>query len=263
MKTHFSCQMNGIELGDIDERIAVVDIAEESPALALSTSGNAKYDGTRLIRRTRQHLTVEITLAILERDPARRSEIADKVAAWCQDGYLTVSYRPGQRLRCALAALPGMGSALKWAQELTIRYTAFAWPWWEDELPVVARISQAGQAGAVVLSPTGTADWTRVEAEVTNHSGGVVNSVDIVCGETRMAFTGLGMADGETLSATYDQQGLLQLLITGGGAARSAMSMRTAASSDDLIARQGSANEIRLAADGAVTGQFRARGRYI
>lgn len=153
MKTHFSCQMNGIELGDIDERIAVVDIAEESPALALSTSGNAKYDGTRLIRRTRQHLTVEITLAILERDPARRSEIADKVAAWCQDGYLTVSYRPGQRLRCALAALPGMGSALKWAQELTIRYTAFDWPWWEDELPVVARISQAGQAGGSGVLP--------------------------------------------------------------------------------------------------------------
>ena len=263
MKTLLGCRINGMELGDIDERVAVTDIREDGPALATLTCGNAKYGGTRLTRQTRQRLTVEIALTILERNPARRAEVADKIAAWCQDGYLTVSYRPGQRLGCVCVARPGLGSAMKWASELTIRYAALGLPWWEDELPTTARISQPSREGRTVLSPAGTADWTLAEAAVTNRSGATVNEMDIACGETHMRFTGLGLADGETLSAAYDREGLLRLRISGAGAERSAMAMRTADSSDDLIARQRQANVIRLTADGAVTGRFQARGRYV
>lgn len=260
MKTRWTCAMNGAALDEIDESVAIKDIREGAAEYAMSTGSNAKYDGLRVLRRVRESVTVEIVAEIRQRDPARRAAVMDKLSAWCQDGVLTVGYRPGQRLRCICVQRPSVESALRWTREVTIRFTAYAMPWWEDESPAEAL---ATGSGAGVLHPGGTAAETLVEAEVTNTSDTVAEEVEIRCGNTMMRFSGLGLAAGEKLLAVYDEAGLLRLRMVGEGGERSAMDKREAASSDDLVARSQQDNLVAVSADAAVEAVFRVRGRYV
>lgn len=259
MKTLLGCRMNGVELDAVDECVMIRDIRESTPTCDVTTGSNAKYAGRRVLRRARESVTVEIAVEIHERNPVLRAAVLDKLSAWCQDGVLTVSYRPGQRLRCICVQRPGLETAMRWAREVTMRFTAYAMPWWEDKEPVEAALD----GGTGVLQPGGTAEETLVEAEVTNVSAEVVNEVELSCGNTAMRFDALGLGPGEKLLAIYDGDGLLRLRITGGSGERSALDKRTADSSDDLVARAQQENVVAVTADAAVKAVFRARGRYV
>ena len=97
---------------------------------------------------------------------------------------------------------------------------------------------------------------------MTNESGGTVDTADITIGASTMLFTGLGLADGETLVIDYRDDGLLQIRIRSGSSYRSAMSARTAESDDEFFIEPGETSA-RFRSEGACSLAVSARGRFL
>lgn len=254
MITRCMCALNGQGLQDIDPTIIVTDIQESAPLPAFSTAANARRDGTRILRTRRQSLSVRITFEIHEYDPARRKPVAVRACDWAREGFLTIGDRPGQRLYAVCDSLPVIPSALRWTDRLTVGFTAFALPYWQDVSPTQAAFH--GTAGKAVLIPGGTAPCL-LEAEI--EAEGPVNALTVAVNGGMFRFTGLGMQTGEKLEIGYEDKTQRQFMKIG---SRSALVCRTADSADDLTLLPRTRNEIAVTADGPVNARFFGRGLY-
>lgn len=253
--TRYACAINGHGLQDIDPTIFITDIQETAPKIRTRTTDNALYDGLRVTRSQRQSLAVSVTFCVREYDTARRKAIAEKACAWAEDGWLTINDRPGQRLWVICDRIPVIPSSLKWTDELTIGFTAYALPYWQQQYPATA--TYTGTNGSTFVSPAGNRDCY-LEAEITA-TGGTVNELVLAVGGRAYAFTGLGLANGQTLSIGYSDDEHLQYMRVGD---QSVLSKRTAASDDDLILLAKSQNAVTITANAAVRATIKARGLW-
>ncbi|MDO4838932.1 MAG: hypothetical protein Q4B32_11165 [Clostridia bacterium] len=250
------CQMNGISLAALDERILITDIEEEGAPQTLTVCDLPGREGSRFIRRRRTTLTVKIRLVIRERSIPRRRILLEKLARWCTDGYLTLSDRRGQRLGCVCVQGVEGVSVTGWAEEITLIFRAYGLPWWEDAVPKTLTLA-TGEEGSLRVGGTAETTWAEAEAACLT----AVDTLTLTCGDTAMTFTGLAMTPGETLCVTWDREGLQRISIQGDNS-RSALGNRTADSADDLLLPIGKTVPLRVEADGQVSVTFRARGRY-
>lgn len=251
MITRYHCALNGQGLQDVDPAICVTDIQESAPPLRATTAAGLG-DGQRLLRLSRGSLSVTVTFEVHAYDPARRKAIAQKACAWAREGWLTVSDRPGQRLRVICDRLPTVGSALRWTDPLTIGFTAYELPYWQELHP--AQTIWTGRSGSATLSPAGSVPCC-LEAEVT--ALGAVSRLTLAVNGRSMALTNLGLSAGQTLRLGYDEAHHRQFLRIGDA---SALDKRTAASADDLLLEPRQPNAVSLAADGEVKAILRGYG---
>ncbi|MBR3795785.1 MAG: hypothetical protein IKK34_07125 [Clostridia bacterium] len=259
MQTRFSVQVNGQELHDIAESIYIVDVREEAPDIDIRTSGAARPYGRHITGMRRETLTVEVVCEVHEYDVTARAAVVQQMAAWAQDGYLTVNYRPGQRLRCVCEVLPSVGSALRWTERIAMRFVAVDLPFWEDATAVSATDSGVSAYGLKRSAGSGfTALEARAEAEIT--ATGHVTIVTLQTDRSAMVFTGLNMSPGETLYIKYGLNGMQEIYISGGGGTRSAMHCRTGESADDLLLTPGTG--VAFTSDGSASATFLVRRLY-
>ncbi len=254
----FDVYLNGQSLNSVYEAVYIIDVQENAPKLRVEAGDNAKYDGLRFLGRAVQTRTVTVIFAVRERNMARRAEIIDAVLDWVADGTLQVNYRPNQQLRVKYTDMPAGGSALQWADAVSVGFTAYD-PYWEAVEPTTASLSTSGgTAKKTTLQPVGTADTTFLEFDIKNAGAGTMNTATISVNGRSFSFTSLGLAVGQTLSVAYDQDGYLLIRI--GNA--SAMNKRTGTSDDDLILYQRKPNEVTVTTGAASSVTLKATGRY-
>lgn len=257
MRTRYDVYMDGLPLDAIDPAIYVTDVQETPASYDATTLQRAKGDGLRVLRRLRDSLQVRVAFMVRETDVGRRRDIVQRVAAWAMGGkYLSLGDRPGQRLRVLCETLPGITSALKWTQELTMVFTAYAMPYWEADMPI--RASFTGTSGTAVIRNAGTAPCF-LEAEISNTSGSTLTSLSLTADGQTMAFTGMALGAGKTLKIFYDDKWILRAEVDGA----SVLSKRTSGSDDDLILQPGKATTVSIAADKAVSVTLKARGLWL
>ena len=122
--------------------------------------------------------------------------------------------------------------------------------------------AEAGNAKSVNLSVSGNYE-TPLAFSVINTSGSTMNALTIRTKQERFTFSGLALASGETLTASYTEEDILLLRIEGtDGALRSAMGARTTDSDDDLLMDPG-VNTVTIEAEKACTVKLMARGRWL
>lgn len=253
--TRYACAINGHGLQDIDPKIFITDIQESAPKIKATTANNAFYDGLHLTRMHRQSLALNVTFCVREYDTARRKAVAEKACEWARDGWLTINDRPNQRLYVVCDKLPVVTSSLKWTDDLTIGFTAYALPYWQEQYPITS--TYTGENGSVNVSPSGNRDCF-LEAYITA-DGGTVNTLTIETNEQKFAFSGLGLAKGQKLSIGYDDEHHLQYMRIGN---MSVLSKRTASSSDDLMLYPRKQNTVSITADATVIATVKARGLW-
>lgn len=191
---------------------------------------------------------------IREYDPAARSAVMDKVAAWAGDGgWLVLSTRPNQRLYVRPSALPSMGSALKWTEDMEMTLTAYERPFFEARWPSTAVISESG-----VMYLQGTVPAAFVEVDATNAGDGTLTEITFRCEQTMITLQGLSVPVGGHIKLYYTDTDILVIDADG----KSALANRTAESHDDLIATPRKSNAIEVRADQPVSAVFTARGRF-
>lgn len=257
------CRLNGLDPRDIDPAVIVTDVVEHAPSVQRKTLEIAGRNGSRLTKARLGSLSVSVRFELHDLDPARRRHLCRALARWCAPGgYLTLGDRPGQRLRVVCDAPPVIGSTMGWTQPVTVRFTAWDAPWWEDEA-VTSASSAAAKAGALLLRPTGDLP-TPVEATFRNASQSIIHSVAFSDGERSIRLSGLAMAPGEALIIDHDERALIRMVLRGeDGAQRSVLALREAESDDEIIIDGQQAARISFSADAAVTATFSARGRWL
>lgn len=252
MIQRFSCALNGVTPESIDPALRVTDVTELPPRRRVATLVTPRH-GLKLLSRVRESLTVRISFVIPEYDPARRRALLQKLHAWADPGgTLTTSDRPGQMLQVVCDTLP-MLSSLAWSDVVNIDLTAYAVPFWvcAEETSVVT-----GDQG--VLTLPGDAGDVPVSCRVTASGDAPVTTVNLLCGDTQMTFSGLTLSPGQTL--TLDATGAhLSAAIDG----QSVLMHRTGESADLLLACSGTPTPVAVTADGPVSAVFHARGRML
>ena len=255
MMTRCMCALNGKGLQDIDPAICVTDIIESVPAMTFAAAANARRDGSRLLRAQRQSLSVRVTFEIHEYDAARRKAIAVRACDWAREGFLTVSDRPGQRLYAVCDLLPVIPSALQWTDPLTVGFTAYALPYWQDAVPASAAFQ--GTEGMTNMVPGGTAPCF-LEAKI--QAEGTVNTVAVAVNGRAYRWENLNLQKGQTLDVGYEDGSRRQFMRVGD---QSVLCHRTPDSADDLLLTPRSRNEIAVKTDGPVNARFYGRGLYL
>lgn len=251
MMSAYRVWLDGLGLADIDPAILITDIEEHAPKNKLTTCGNARYDGLRIARKVRQSISVTISLTVRERNHQRRQAVLERIAQWAQGvHYLTMSTRPGQRLRVMPDALPTDCSSLHWTQEMKITFTAYSIPYWEDEVPV--KVTAQGTQGVTCITPMGCVPCF-LEAKIMHTASQPLEEIRLEVNGQVLHLQGLNAQAPQVIEIRYDDEGLLVL----------PFACRTADSCDDVVLIPGQSNTIAYQADQPVSMTFYARGRRL
>lgn len=271
MRTRFQCCLDGQPLEGAAPCAAILDIRESAPAMTCLTARPARGEGTLLLERSCDSRQVTVVFALRDRSPARRGEAMEAVQRWSRGTRLTVSSRPGRFLTVRCTALPAVDSALRWSEGLSMVFTAWEVPFWQDAH--LSRVTLSGSAGSGVsplsgsLYAGGTALETPVNVQVKNTSSSAAcQGLTLTAGETSFTFTNLALNAGETLRVQTDDCDRLMLQIaSSSGSLRSAMAYRVGASSDALLLPCGSRGAVSVSAAESVTleAAFSTRGRWL
>ena len=257
----FSVSLNGEHLGDLDPRIRLVEVSE-IPAEETVTIRRALTDGDPVALVRRQRLDVRLSLFLKEPGAAAKSALISRISAFFRPGgVLTASWRPGLQLHVDTASLPGIPGLLAWNQTMDVTLNASAGPYWEDAEPVTLR--QEIRRGSVTVTPPGQLPYTALEADFQNVATQVLQvlEIQVYAGEERVSYlslSGLSVQTGEHVTIGYDARGFLTIQAAG----KSALSARSAASSDALRVKTGVPNEIRIDSPRNLNMILRMRGRY-
>ena len=250
MITRYSAWMDGVGLQNLDPTIYIIDIEESVPAMNVVTMQRAGSDGLHVARRSRQSLTVTIRYMVREYDTVRRKDVYNKIAAWARGKYLSISDRPGQRLRVQCDATPVTNSALKWTEVQSLVLTAYQKPYWEDETPIT--LTATGRIGEMLINTPANAVGFYVDVAVKNVSSATINTLRISTHHGEMFFEELDLAAGDSFGVWYDDDGILRLPI----------GKRTAQSVDEFELYAGEEERIVYSADNSIEIEVFVRGRY-
>lgn len=197
--------LDGVSLESVSPFVRINDVIELQPSRTTKSQERLGVPGSVV---TRDHLAsrqVRIQFAILTSDPVQRTAVLSDVAAWAMEGqYLTISDRPGQRLRVICTATPITMSKRKWTELCEMTFTAFGQPFWEDEEPrevdVVVFANTSSQSH--VYNTKGNVRTTPLCLSIKPFNE-TLTAVKIAVNGAEMAFSGLAVPAKNTLTISY------------------------------------------------------------
>lgn len=254
MKSRYQAVLNDVSLSDINPKILITDISHREPKFRRFTSQLANRDGIYAGEETLSGASVGITFMIREYSTAKRQEIYQQVVAWCMNGgVLQVNDRPGQRLVCLCDELPVIGSAKKWTNELSVVFSGYEHPFWEELYP--ASVLMSGESGEGTLFVPGSLKTAYVEVKATPTTS--VDDITFIVNDTVISLVNCDSEDEITI--TYDSKGIQHIK----AGDTSILNLRTGNSSDDLIANCGKLNNVSFVSSDPVSVTFSARGVWL
>ena len=258
--------LNGLQLDSVDSRIIIQSIREEDGREVTNTVG-IPGAGSRVTSEHRDSLDVIIRFAIRarKREMITRETVIEAVNAWAAGGgWLTLGHKPGRRLRVVLAQAPGSKDPWTLTEDYALTFRAYAVPYWQEENPAIMQRKNTNSA-TFTLGVNGSVKSV-CEASFHNTSGSTVNTFSVDTGESAMSFSGLGIANGETLEIDHEDTGrrfiLRARIKSAGGVYRSVLDRRSAASDDDLYVTPGN-HSVVMTAGGTGTMQLMCAGRFL
>ena len=248
MISRYEAYMDGIALSSIDPSIYILNIEPGDASRKFKSNKVAGRYGLRLSGVEVESTSETITFEIHEYDTVKRMAICQNVQKWAKGEILTVSDRPGQRLRCVCESLPKV-NARDWTEAISMTFTAYNPPFWEEETKTVVSITGTSVNQTVYVP--GNAEEALVELSVkANASAG---GFTVAVNEVQLTVL-VSMAVNDVVTITYDKKGI-QSIKKGN---TSILDKRTGA--DDLLAKCGVLNVFALSSDASVTATFSVRG---
>lgn len=259
MKTRTEVYLNGTALSSLDPSIVVQGVNEPAPNWNIPATSRGWKEGQRPGKTEKRYRDIQIRFAVaIIKDLTARENVIQKIRNWAEGGgWMEISYRPGQRIYTRIMAMPAINGIEKWAE--TYQMTMRAWEMPEWEYRDADRLTLTGNSTSGTLKMKGHGG--KLRAEITNGSGSTCNTVTITAGGDSIAFSSLGLANGEKLIIEYNEKDRQILEIeASGGTRRSVLNKRTGASSDD-IRLSGGANTVTVAAGQSLGWNLYAYGR--
>ena len=255
MISRYEAYMDGEALSAVDPSIVVLDIAHSDPGLQIKRSTLGGRDGAIVNGKYIERASVTISFMLRVYNIADRQAACSRVVKWAKGKILKTNDRTGQFLACICEKFPVISSAMKWTDPLTVTFTGYGIPYWQEEYPKTATLT--GTSDTDTFFVPGNADEAFVNVEVT--AGASVSSMTVACGETSISLSGLSLSSNDVVKFAYDENGILSIK----KGTTSLLDKRTAASSDNLIAKCGEENDLSITASGSITAVYSVRGCWI
>jgi phage-related protein len=254
MISRYAVWLNDVSLAEVDPTIYVSDIGYNPSAPKFNSSRlggrDGQYSGADYIEKN----VITVSFEIHEYHTARRQEIAQDVANWASNGgWLKTSDRVSQKIYVKPTRFPAVSSVMRWTENLTVEFTAFDFPYWQDEEPQTVTLENGGTGELFVSGVRPTA------AEMALTASANISSINVQVGASRLILSDLGAVSGDVITVSYtDEHHILEIKKNGA----SILNKRTAASNDDLIVAPG-LNAVSFSADGGATCTISVRGVYL
>lgn len=197
--------IDGVSLESVSPHVRIYDVIELQPNRTLNTRDRLGAPGSVV---TRNHLSsrqVRVQFALLADDYTQRTAALSDIAGWATSGqYLTLSDRPGQRLKVTCTALPVTMSKRKWTDLCELTFTAFDLPFWEDENTQEATIVVFANSDreSIVYPRTGNVQGIPLNLSV-KPTTETLTTFRVAANGAEMAFSGLAVPAGNTLTISY------------------------------------------------------------
>lgn len=262
MITRVSAALNMTDLSSVDPAIVLQSVKESPPVIEVTAGNRAGLDGQyiqRISKKTRD-VTISFGILIPKTDPFNRAAVLQRVCAWAAaGGDLTVSYRDRQKLRVVCVELPEVAGVDQWTDVYSITFRAYAVPYWQSMDRESANLSATSSgSGTLTVKESGGG---KLSFNAYNSSGSTCDTVTVTANGKSIAFSDLGLANGETLVVDYDDRDIQRLRIANSGTYRSVLAKRTAASADDIPLTFG-ANAFAVSAGKALAWELYTYGRW-
>ena len=216
--------------------------------------------GLHLLRRQREQLSLRVRFLIEEYDIAARHQLLHLVAAWAEAGGVLTLHEDGKRvLRVVCTQYPTM-STLNWLETLSLVFTAFSCPYWEDAAETSFLMPNTSDAPSKLLAVPGDAPETPLNLLIRNIGDAAITALT-VSAAGKISFQGLTLASGAAIRIHHDA-GVFAAEMVSDDSTVSILPYRTPESADDLLLRPGVLNEIRVEAGSAAFVSGRCKGRY-
>ena len=254
MISRYDATLNGISLASISGDILVLDINPTPAVFGDERIQTAKRYGSRMVRRNYESASVSISFEIHAYDIRKRQEICNAVVKWAKNGgVLESNDRQGQFLRCVCSQYPAIESARNWIDPVTVAFTAYEIPFWQEKDTVSVKLTGTSKTGSLYIP--GNVDGTLVEATIKANAS--LSSVTLGVNSRTLTLSGLSISSGGIINITYDEHGI-QSIKNGN---TSLLSKRTGV--DDLIGNCGESNSLSLTASASVDATFIGRGLWL
>lgn len=254
MISRYEAWLNGVSLSSISSKILILDIQYPSATIKNETFLAAKRHGARLHRRYIDKASVTIVFEIREYSLTARQSVCADIVRWAKNGgVLKTIDRPGQRLRCVCDKHPSIQSAMKWTDALSITFSAYALPFWEEETPVELTLSGQESEGNLFVPGNVDEAFVEIEAIIGSHTENIAFGTN----NRRIELYGITAEEGQTITLTYDDEMIQSIKIDG----VSLLGHRSQA--DDLIAFCGQTNKVGFSSWGTADVTFKVRGLWL
>lgn len=257
MISRYSVWLNDVSLAEISPSIYVSDIGYQAASVARNTSRLAATDG-EYSGNSEYFAPNKITVSFVVREynTQRRQEVIQNVIAWAANvGWLKTSDRFGQKIYVKMSRLPIVTSVMSWLDVLSVEFTAFDYPFWQDENALSITLNQ-GENGEIWVNGEHS---TCVEVEATAQAN--ITTMSFVCNGKSIVLEGLTLENGDKVKIMYTDEHHIQRIFKGDSftVSNSLLDKRTPTSVDDLIANVGN-NTFSFAADGDASCVYYIKG---
>lgn len=259
--------LDGYQLDEANGAIVIRSVETADGKESITAVSAAAGFGQRVTgaRRDTVDIVVRFGIDIRKTNLSGRATALENANAWAaralNGAWMTVNYRNGRRIRVKLVQAPGEGDIRDWTKDFSCTFRAYVTPYWEDSTEST-KTAEAGSSGLENITIGGSAP-AQINITAENGSGSTIDAISIAAGGKTMAFSGLGLLNGEKMIIDHDDYGLVRIrILDSNNTYRSAMAKRADTSDDDFLASPGSASFSYLA-DGSCTVTAGWRARYL
>lgn len=257
MISRYEVSLNGVSMADLNENLLILDVSHDQPKFQRETVNIAGREGLVIENQYRETASVTITFELHIYGIAERQSALDSVISWAKNGgILKTNDREGQRLVCICDKFPSVNSVKRWTDSLSITFSAYGIPYWENDVPSALTLSGRNASGNLEVS--GNGGNALVSCEITVKAERLTQ-VRVRAGDSFIELVGLGITANKVIEINYSNNGVLSIKCGN----TSLMSNRTANSSDDLIVPSGKTSAFSISANTSVLVSFSVRGCWL
>jgi len=254
MTSRYEVWVNDAALSDIDPRIYVADIGYQ-PANVTRSSGRLAGGQGELASGWDYYGTSKTTVSCVIRayNTSERQRVIQSIVRWAQaGGWLKTSDRPDQRIYVKPTRLPAAGSVMRWLDAVSIEFTAYEWPFWQEMNAQTVALTD-GQTKTLRYN-SALPGYAEFDIELT----GSTSSVTVTVNGEHITLDNLGVSGGHIVLSYSDEHHIQSIIHR----VTSVIQKRTADSADDLILRPGE-NTVSFEVNGSATCTVSGKGVYL
>lgn len=256
MISRYEVVLNNVSMADLNENLLILDVSHEQPKFQRETVHVAGREGLVIENQYRETASVTITFELHIYGIAERQSALDSVISWARNGgILKTNDREGQRLVCICDKFPSVNSVKRWTDSLSITFSAYGIPYWEDEQASVITLSGKNASGNMEVS--GNGGNALVSCEITARA--TLSQIRVNAGSSFIELSGINIPANGVVKIGYGNDGVLSIKYGN----TSLMNKRTAGSSDDLVVPSGKTSTFSITASASVLVAFSVRGCWL